>query len=110
MGTVPRVVVTGMGAETALGHGVGALWEGALLGWSAIRPVTRFDTRRFHARQAALIDRERAERHGARGPSSTVSVACASGAAAVGLAAEWIREGCATWVLAGGADAISPFV
>ena len=181
MGTVPRVVVTGMGAETALGHGVSALWEGALLGRSAIRPVTRFDTRRFHARQAALIDRERgpdgaeletlfardaadealascpdfgggragiavgttlagngaltewlasrtggagalsrgdpgalsrelAERYGARGPVSTVSVACASGAAAVGLAAEWIREGLATRVLAGGADAISPFV
>src|ERR1039457_3588428 len=183
MGTLPRVVVTGIGAETALGHGVSALWEGALLGLSAIRPVTRFDTRRFHARQAALIDRERgpdgaeletlfardaadealascpdfgggragiavgttlagnggltggaprgeraggaaarsrgdpgalsralARRHGARGPVSTVSVACASGAAAVGLAAEWIREGHATCVLAGGADAISPFV
>ena len=180
MGTVPRVVVTGVGAETALGHGVSSLWEGALRGRSAIRPVARFDTRRFHARQAALIDRERgpdgaeletlfardaadealascpvfggaragvalgttlagngaltdwlatraggagalsrgepgalardlAERHGARGPISTVSVACASGAAAVGLAAEWIREGRATWVLAGGADAISPF-
>src|ERR1017187_2079745 len=59
MGTLPRVVVTGIGAGTALGHGVSALWEGALLGLSAIRPVTRFDTRRFHARQAALIDRER---------------------------------------------------
>ncbi|HSB63693.1 MAG TPA: beta-ketoacyl-[acyl-carrier-protein] synthase family protein [Thermoanaerobaculia bacterium] len=181
MGTMPRVVVTGMGAETALGHGVGAFWEGALLGRSAIRPVTRFDTRRFHARQAALIEgepgpegvepetlfarsaadealascpdfggrrsgiavgttlagngsltawlasreggaatllrgapgalsRELAERYGARGPVSTVSIACASGAAAVGLAAEWIREGRATRVLAGGADAISPFV
>src|ERR1035441_7791433 len=158
MGTLPRVVVTGIGAEAALGHGVSALWEGALLGLSAIRPVTRFDTKRFHARQAALIDRERgpdgaeletlfardaavealascpdfgggragiavgttlagngaltewlaertggagalsrgdpgalsrdlAHRHGARGPVSTVSVACASGAAAVGLAA-----------------------
>ncbi len=181
MGTGRRVVVTGMGAETALGRGVDALWEGALLGRSAIRPVTRFDTRRFHARQAALIDRDRgpdgedletlfacdaaiealascpdfgggnagiavgttlagngaltnwlasrtggaatlsrgdpgalsrelAERHGARGPVATVSVACASGAAAVGLAAEWIREGRATRVLAGGADAVSPFV
>ena len=64
MGTLPRVVVTGIGAETALGHGVSALWEGALLGLSAIRPVTRFDTRRFHARQAALIDRERGPRLG----------------------------------------------
>jgi len=181
MGTMPRVVVTGMGAETALGHGVSAFWEGALLGRTAIRPVTRFETRRFHARGAALIDRERAPdgpeletlfardaadealapcpdfgggragiavgttlagnraltewlasrpagggasppgeagalsrelaaRHGARGPVSTVSVACASGAAAVGLGAEWIRAGLATRVLAGGADAISPFV
>jgi 3-oxoacyl-[acyl-carrier-protein] synthase II len=181
MGTVPRVVVTGMGAETALGRGVSAFWEGALLGRSAIRPVTRFDTRRFHATQAALIDRERgpdgadletlfargaadealascpdfggpragvavgttlagngaltrwlasraggaatlsrgepgalsrelAERYGARGPVSTVSVACASGAAAVGLAAEWIRDGRATRILAGGADSILPFV
>jgi 3-oxoacyl-[acyl-carrier-protein] synthase II len=181
MGTVLRVVVTGMGAETAFGLGVDAFWEGALSGRSAIRPVTRFDTARFHARHAALIDLERvaggpdretqfardaaqealascplfgggragiavgttlagngaltqwlasrtggaeglsrcdpgalsrdlAERHGARGPVSTVSVACASGAAAVGLAAEWIREGCADQVLAGGADAISPFV
>ncbi|MFI5119934.1 MAG: beta-ketoacyl-[acyl-carrier-protein] synthase family protein [Thermoanaerobaculia bacterium] len=178
---MPRVVVTGIGAETALGRGVSALWEGALLGSSAIRPVTRFDTRRFHARQAALIDRERgrdgaeletlfareaavealsscpdfgggragiavgttlagngaltrwlasrtggagalsrvdpgalsrdlARRLGARGPVSTVSVACASGAAAIGLAAEWIQEGHATRVLAGGADSISPFV
>ena len=56
MGNLPRVVVTGIGAETALGHGVSALWEGALLGRSAIRPVARFDTDRFHARQAALID------------------------------------------------------
>lgn len=181
MGAVTRVVVTGLGAETALGRGVDALWEGALTGRSAIRPVTRFDTSRFHARQAALIDsargpddaeletlfardaavealascpsfggdragvavgttlagngaltqwlasrtggvgalsrgdpgalsRDLARRHGARGPISTVSVACASGAAAVGLAAEWIREGRATRVLAGGADSISPFV
>jgi 3-oxoacyl-[acyl-carrier-protein] synthase II len=178
---VPQVVVTGLGAETALGPGVHAFWEGALRGLSAIRPVTRFDTRRFHARQAALIERGTeaegeepetlfarvaadqalsscpdfggsragvalgttlagngaltswlasraggaaalsrgspgalsrglAGRYDARGPVSTVSIACASGAAAVGLAAEWIREGRATRVLAGGADAISPFV
>ena len=61
MGTAPRVVVTGMGAETALGHGVSSLWEGALLGRTAIRPVTRFDTRRFHATQAALRNGESAD-------------------------------------------------
>ena len=60
--------------------------------------------------EPGALSRDLAERYGARGPVSTVSVACASGAAAVGLAAEWIREGRATRVLAGGADAISPFV
>jgi 3-oxoacyl-[acyl-carrier-protein] synthase II len=180
MANAPRVVVTGMGAETAFGRGVEALWAGALSGRSAIRPVARFDTSRFRARNAALIDREAeagaerettfargaaeealascpgfagpragvalgttlagngaltawlasyaggagalsrgepgalardlAGRHGARGPVGTVSVACASGAAAVGLAAGWIRDGRADAVLAGGADAVSPFV
>ena len=51
-----------------------------------------------------------ARRHGARGPVATVSTACASGAAAVGLGAEWIREGRAARVLAGGVDALSRFV
>ena len=58
MGDAPQVVVTGMGAVTAFGRGVDAFWNGALSGRSAIRPVTRFDTRRFYARQAALIDLE----------------------------------------------------
>jgi len=189
MRIAPRVVVTGMGARTAFGRGVEAFWEGALSGRSAIRPVTRFDTARFHARHAALIEardegedegterethfardaasealgalgaragrtpfggarsgiavgttlagngpltewlasrtaggerlfraetgalaRDLAVRHRADGPVSTVSVACASGAAALGLGAEWIRSGDADLVLAGGADAISPFV
>lgn len=180
------MVVTGIGARTAFGRGVEAFWEGALSGRSAIRPVTRFDTMRFHARHAALIEvederedegteretlfardaaeealgaraprkpfggarsgiavgttlagntpltewlasrnagagrlsrgetgalaRDLAAQHGARGPVATVSVACASGAAAIGLGAEWIRNGDADLVLAGGADAVSPFV
>ncbi|MEO8055470.1 MAG: beta-ketoacyl-[acyl-carrier-protein] synthase family protein [Acidobacteriota bacterium] len=54
---------------------------------------------------AALL----ARRHGARGPVATVSTACASGTAAIGLGAGWIREGRARCVLAGGADALSPF-
>jgi 3-oxoacyl-[acyl-carrier-protein] synthase II len=183
MRIAPGVVVTGMGARTAFGRGVEAFWEGALSGRSAIRPVTRFETGRFHARHAALIEiederenegteretlfareaadeslagcppfggarsgiavgttlagngpltewlasratgagelsrgetgalaRDLAERHGAGGPVSTVSVACASGTAALGLGAEWIRTGDADMVLAGGADAIASFV
>jgi len=42
---------------------------------------------------------------GARGPSSTVSAACATGAQAIATALDWIRDGRADVVLAGGCDA-----
>lgn len=38
-----RVVVTGMGAITPLGHTVGETWEGVLAGRSGIGPITQFD-------------------------------------------------------------------
>lgn len=41
-----------------------------------------------------------------RGPLTTVSTACSSGALAIGTAAEWIRMGAADVVCAGGADAL----
>ena len=48
---------------------------------------------------------------GARGPSTSVSVACASGAQAIATACEWIRDGKADIVLAGACDAtVNPFV
>jgi 3-oxoacyl-(acyl-carrier-protein) synthase len=46
----------------------------------------------------------------ARGPALTLSVACASGTAAIGMGAELIRRGEADQVLAGGYDALSEFV
>jgi 3-oxoacyl-[acyl-carrier-protein] synthase II len=51
-----------------------------------------------------------AMRFGARGPVQTVSVACASGTAAIGAGLELIRRGEADRVLAGGYDALSEFV
>lgn len=51
-----------------------------------------------------------ARRTGARGPAITLSVACASGTAAIGLGAELIRRGEADQILAGGYDALSEFV
>ncbi len=39
----PRVVVTGLGAVTALGSSVAQLWEGLLAGRSGIRRITMFD-------------------------------------------------------------------
>ena len=42
---------------------------------------------------------------GARGPNMAVVSACASGADAIGQAANWIRQGDAVAVLAGGTEA-----
>ena len=47
---------------------------------------------------------------GARGPVMTPQLACASGTAAVALAADWVRAGRADVVLAGGSDILCRFV
>jgi 3-oxoacyl-(acyl-carrier-protein) synthase len=51
-----------------------------------------------------------ARRLGARGPLLTVSTACASGATALGLAADLLRDGRADLVVAGGYDVLCRFV
>ena len=50
-----RVVVTGMGAVTAIGHGRQGLWEGVQRGESAVRGLTRFDPSPYRARMAAEV-------------------------------------------------------
>jgi len=47
---------------------------------------------------------------GARGPELTVSTACASGATALGVGAEWLRDDRADLVVAGGFDGLCRFV
>jgi 3-oxoacyl-[acyl-carrier-protein] synthase II len=58
-----------------------------------------------------LVDRDCAamvaRAHGLHGPTMCVLDACCSGTDAIGLAAEWIRQGQADVVLAGGADPLS---
>ena len=49
------------------------------------------------------------EHFGIRGPSCALSVACASGAMAIALAAEMLLDGAASVVVAGGSDPICPF-
>ncbi|HLJ68200.1 MAG TPA: beta-ketoacyl-ACP synthase II [Chloroflexota bacterium] len=51
-----RVVVTGIGAVTPLGHGADGLWRGAIAGRSAVRRITRFDPSPFRSHLAAEID------------------------------------------------------
>jgi 3-oxoacyl-[acyl-carrier-protein] synthase II len=50
-----RVVITGMGAVTPLGHSVKAMMEAQLAGRSGIGPITHFDARRFPTTFAAQV-------------------------------------------------------
>ena len=50
-----RVVVTGVGAVTALGHDAASTWEGLLAGRSGVGPITQFDTSRVSVRIAAEV-------------------------------------------------------
>jgi 3-oxoacyl-[acyl-carrier-protein] synthase II len=95
------------GARSGIAVGTTLAGNGPLTEWLASRTA---GVERLSRGETGALARDLATRHGAGGPVSTVSVACASGAAALGLGAEWIRSGDADLVLAGGADSISPFV
>jgi 3-oxoacyl-[acyl-carrier-protein] synthase II len=51
-----RVVVTGIGALTPVGHGADGLWSGVLANRSAVRCIDRFDPGSFPSQIAAQID------------------------------------------------------
>ena len=51
-----RVVVTGIGAITPIGHGKDGLWAGAAGGKSGIREITRFDHSALNVKVAGEID------------------------------------------------------
>lgn len=51
----PRVVITGLGAVTPLGHTVRETWEGLLAGRSGIGPITLFDASDLPTRIAGEI-------------------------------------------------------
>jgi 3-oxoacyl-[acyl-carrier-protein] synthase II len=50
-----RVVVTGMGAVTALGQDVASSWEGLVAGRSGVRTITQFDPARVASKVAAEV-------------------------------------------------------
>ena len=50
-----RVVITGMGAITPLGHSVDAMFTAQLEGRSGVGPIMRFDARRFPTQFAAQV-------------------------------------------------------
>src|SRR5258706_9063832 len=49
------IVVTGLGAVTPFGWGVGPLWDGVRRGVSAVGPFTRFDASRHRTHLAAEV-------------------------------------------------------
>jgi 3-oxoacyl-[acyl-carrier-protein] synthase II len=51
-----RVVITGIGAVTPIGHGLDGLWAGLRAQRSAVRTITRFDPSPFRTHVAAQID------------------------------------------------------
>ena len=50
-----RVVITGMGAITPLGHNVADTWKGILEGVSGVGPITRFDASDFLVKIACEV-------------------------------------------------------
>ncbi|MBI2763993.1 MAG: beta-ketoacyl-ACP synthase II [Chloroflexi bacterium] len=53
--SAPRVVVTGMGALSALGNSVAATWDGLVAGRSGIRTIQGFDPSRLASRIAGEV-------------------------------------------------------
>lgn len=50
-----RVVITGLGSLTSLGHSVDALWSALLEGRSGVAPITRFPTAPYLAKNAGEV-------------------------------------------------------
>jgi 3-oxoacyl-[acyl-carrier-protein] synthase II len=50
-----RVVITGMGAITPLGHGVRSTFQAQLEGKSGVGPITRFNAKTFPTKFAAQV-------------------------------------------------------
>src|ERR1700759_1108969 len=69
-----RVVVTGLGVVTAVGHDVPSTWESLMAGVSGAGPITKFDASEFPVRFAcevkdfdplSFLDKKEARRMGA---------------------------------------------
>jgi len=51
----PRVVITGMGAVSCLGHGVSAMWEGLAAGRCGIGPLARLNAEEHRIKHAGEV-------------------------------------------------------
>lgn len=81
-----RVVISGLGAVSPFGYGVGALWEALLEGRSAIGPITRFDARGQRCQAAAEARDFSVKDHVPRSYRKALKVMCRDIELAVGAA------------------------
>src|SRR6184192_2608014 len=58
-----RVVITGMGAITPLGHSVEELYQSQVAGRSGVGPISLFDARHFPTKFAAEVKNFELERY-----------------------------------------------
>ncbi len=79
---------------------------GGMLRTEELLKEGRRDARAFQCHSTGSVAEMTARKHGCTGPALTISTACSSGAAAIGIALEMLRSGQARRVLAGGADAL----
>ncbi len=101
---VPALLATGGRLGVVIGSALGGIAEAER--WHE-------NPQDLHALAGASYDgptRQLARWLGAEGPVLTISTACASGATSLGLAADLIRAGTATAVVAGGMDVLCRFV
>ncbi|MFO7538059.1 MAG: beta-ketoacyl-ACP synthase II [Chloroflexota bacterium] len=59
----PRVVITGIGVMSPLGHTAAESWDSLLNGRSGIGPITQFDASQFPCRIAGEVKEFRPEKH-----------------------------------------------
>ena len=104
MARLPEAVAAGGRVGVVIGSALGGIAEAER--WHD-------QPRDLHALAGASYDgptRQLARWLDARGPVLTISTACASGATSLGLAADLLRAGTATAVVAGGMDVLCRFV
>ncbi len=63
MASEPRVVITGMGWVTPLGHSVQSVWEALMAGRSGVGKISRFDAATFKTNFASEVKNYRLEDH-----------------------------------------------
>jgi 3-oxoacyl-[acyl-carrier-protein] synthase II len=113
-----RDAVTGIDCESALFRESGVVMASTVAGLTEIDPEIAQDPAAWYRRggltraasyPVAHVADAVGDHLGIRGPRCAVSVACASGAMAIALAANLLLDGVAPMILAGGSDALCPF-